>query len=272
LIRDVVDQWFRADMITQQFQPIFEIGAGASAMHSVEALTRGPEGTQFEDASVFFDYLRKLRQEVRADRRCVAAAIRRAARAGAPRLSLNVHPTTLERDENFPSLLFAVLDEHAYDPARVSIEIIEESRYWSTSALMGSIRALRERGVTIALDDVGVGRCNYRAILDVRPDLLKIDRYFVDGCSTDAARRAILTSVVSLASDLGATVIAEGVECEDDLHVVRETGIRYAQGFLLGRPAALEDVLARGRERKTDEPIHCPSATRRRERLLRRER
>ena len=243
MIQDLLESWFASSDVTIVFQPIFAI-SGPMTPFAVEALTRGPAGTQFENAAVFFDYLRQSKQEIRADRRCVETAIRTIARADdAPAVSINIHPTTLERDGGFPEFLAATLARERVDPRRVILEIVEESRYWSTQALVAAVRELRAEGLRIALDDVGVGRCNYRTVIDVAPDLLKVDRYFVHGSAEDRKRRAVLDSVRRLGEDIGAQVIAEGIEREEDFAVVRGLGIPYAQGFLFSRPRPLADVL-----------------------------
>jgi EAL domain-containing protein (putative c-di-GMP-specific phosphodiesterase class I) len=253
MIQTLIESWFASHDGSVVFQPIFEIGEVRN-MVAVEALTRGPAGTQFENAAVFFDYLRQTKQEIRADRRCVETAIRTFARADdAPAISINIHPTTLERDCGFPEFLAATFARERVDPRRVILEIVEESRYWSTQALVAAVRELRAEGVRIALDDVGVGRCNYRTVIDVAPDFLKVDRYFVHGSASDARRRAVLDSVRRLGDDIGAQVIAEGIELEDELRVVQDLGIPYAQGFLFSRPRPLADVLEQPHE-KPDEP------------------
>jgi EAL domain-containing protein (putative c-di-GMP-specific phosphodiesterase class I) len=113
------------------------------------------------------------------------------------------------------------------------------------------VRELRAEGVRVALDDVGVGRCNFRTIIDVAPDLLKIDRYFVHGCAADSRRRSVLASLRRLGEDIGAAVVAEGIELEADHRIVRDLGIHYAQGFLFSHPRPLAEVLERPRELQT---------------------
>ena len=253
MIQDVLESWFANDDVTIVFQPIFGIASEITTF-AVEALTRGPAGTQFVNATVFFEYLRQTKQEIRADRRCIETAIRAIARVDvdeAPSISVNIHPTTLERDGGFPEFLASLLARECVDPRRVILEIVEESRYWSTQALVHAVRELRAEGVRVALDDVGVGRCNYRTIIDVGPDLLKVDRYFVHGVAHDARRRSVLASVRRLGDDIGATVIAEGIELEEELEVVRDLGIEYAQGFLFSHPRPLAEVLERPRELQT---------------------
>lgn len=247
MVNEIFERWFATGPVTLVFQPIVALAA-PHAVFSVEALTRGPRGTQFENPAVFFEYLRQTRQEARADRRCVAAAVRAAAacdRTEMPRVSINVHPSTLEGDEGFPAFLGSLLDEEQFDASRVILEIIEESRLCSTRRLIEAVAALRAVGVAIALDDVGVGRCNLKTILDVRPDVLKIDRYLVHGSAEDAARRVVLESMQRLAATIGASVVAEGIEREEDAALAQSLGIDYAQGFLFARPRPLPEPPAR---------------------------
>jgi EAL domain-containing protein (putative c-di-GMP-specific phosphodiesterase class I) len=108
--------------------------------------------------------------------------------------------------------------------------------YRNVSRLRTALAELRQSGIRIAVDDLGFGHGNLRMVLDVRPEYLKIERYFVDGCADDGDRRAMLRSVTSLARDFQSLVIAEGVERPDDLEVLRDLGIPLAQGYLLARP------------------------------------
>jgi EAL domain-containing protein (putative c-di-GMP-specific phosphodiesterase class I) len=247
MVHEIFERWFSAGHVTFAFQPIVTLTA-PHAVHAIEALTRGPRGTQFEDPSVFFEYLRQTGQEARADRRCIAGAIRAAAACTPdemPRISINVHPSTLERDAELPSFLASLLEEERFDAARVVLEIIEESRPGNTRRLVAAVGELRKIGVAIALDDVGVGRCNLKTVVDVAPDVLKIDRYFVDHSADDVTRRVILESVQRLAETIGAAVVAEGVEREQDAVLARALGIDYAQGFLFARPRPLHEAIHR---------------------------
>jgi len=81
-------------------------------------------------------------------------------------------------------------------------------------------------------------------ILECRPDYLKVDRHFVDGCHRDFHRRAVLASVAQLARPFGARVVAEGVEEVEDLAALRRLGINLVQGYLLARPLPVAETLA----------------------------
>lgn len=218
------------------FQPIVDFSGPEPVLCAVEALTRGPSGSQLERAPVLFDYVRLKREEVRFDRRCVATALAAASSLPVVTLSVNVHAATLERDESFARYVETAAAANDFDPAHLMIELVEQSSYFDRDRMLDAVGRLRFIGVRIALDDVGLGSGNYRTIIDARPDCLKIDRYFITGCATDRYRRSIFRSLHHVAEEFGATVIAEGVESEADLETLREIGITRAQGYLFGRP------------------------------------
>jgi EAL domain-containing protein (putative c-di-GMP-specific phosphodiesterase class I)/CheY-like chemotaxis protein len=220
------------------FQPIFHIGGEGATLYAFEALSRGPRGTHFERASVLFDYVRLMHDEVRVDRHCLATAIAEGAElTRSAFLTLNVHASTIERDTDLPRHVEELCARFDVDPRRLIFELVEQSTHRDGLRLFRGLDRLRAMGIRIALDDVGLGHCNYRAILDVRPDFLKIDRYFVQNCTADRGRQALLRSMTSLAADFDAIVIAEGIEREDELATVRSMGVTCGQGFLLGRPS-----------------------------------
>jgi EAL domain-containing protein (putative c-di-GMP-specific phosphodiesterase class I) len=226
------------DGIHVVFQPIFHIAGDLPALCAYEALSRGPRNTHFERADVLFDYVRLNHDEVRVDRHCLATAI--AEGAGLTKsafLTLNVHASTIERDAGLPRYVGDLCARYGVDPSHLIFELVEQSPFGEERRLIPALGRFREMGIRIALDDLGLGYSNYQAILDVSPDFLKIDRYFVQNCTTDPRRQALLRSIVSLAADFGATVVAEGIECDDELATVKSLGVGYGQGYLLGRPS-----------------------------------
>ena len=88
----------------------------------------------------------------------------------------------------------------------------------------------------IALDDYGVGNSNLQLWAEMQPDLVKIDRYFFRGIGQDDRKQNMVRAILKVAQHLGTAIVAEGIETAEDLAVVRELDIRYAQGWLLGRP------------------------------------
>jgi EAL domain-containing protein (putative c-di-GMP-specific phosphodiesterase class I) len=246
LKREKLDLLLNGEQLSTVFQPIFDISSPDCVVWGLEALTRGPAGTHFEQASVLFDYIRLKQEEVAADRCCIGAAFAARVRLlpkTIPRLTLNVHAGTLERDRTFPSYVEAIASEYGIDTRDLVVEIIEQSTYFDSTHLTRALNDLRSLGVRISIDDLGLGHGNYRLILDADPDFLKLDRYFIHGCAEDHRRRALIASVQQLGVSLGCAVIAEGVERMEDLLTLRAMNIALIQGFLLappGAPPALE--------------------------------
>jgi EAL domain-containing protein (putative c-di-GMP-specific phosphodiesterase class I) len=221
------------------FQPIFELKDGQHQPFAFEALTRGPRDTNIERSDVLFEYVRRKRGEAEVDMLAIASALRQArGLPEVPGLCLNVHAVTLEREHRLPLWLAEIAAEYQIPLDRIIIEIVEHAPPWNGPHFLDNLERLRGLGVRIALDDVGLGQSNFRMIVDCRPDLLKIDRHFVDGAHADGHRRAVLQSISDLANRLGARAVAEGIENDLDLEAVTEAGISLHQGFLLCRPVA----------------------------------
>jgi EAL domain-containing protein (putative c-di-GMP-specific phosphodiesterase class I) len=233
------DRIIEPDGLTTVFQPIFRLAGGRRLPFALEALTRGPKGTNVERSDVLFEYVRRKRREPEVDLLAIAAALREArGLPGASALSLNVHASTLERDPKLAGWLAGAAAANGIPLERIIIEIVEHAPPWSGPQLLTALAELRELGVRIALDDVGLGQSNFRMILDCRPDLLKIDRHFVAGVHADPHRRAVLETISDLARRLGGEAVAEGIEDQRDLDTVADLGISLVQGYLLCYPCA----------------------------------
>jgi EAL domain-containing protein (putative c-di-GMP-specific phosphodiesterase class I) len=148
-------------------------------------------------------------------------------------LSINAGPETVMA----PGFHKAILGVPAH---RVIVELTEHNAIDDYPGLVDSLRSLRKRGTRISIDDTGSGYSSLAHILKLAPDFIKLDRDLVSGIDVDPVRRALAASLVTFAAETGAQIVAEGVETEDELVVLRQLGLRYAQGYYLGRPARLE--------------------------------
>ena len=219
------------------FQPVVDVAGPMQTSHYYEGLIRGPRGTSIESPEILFEYARRKRSLAAVDRACLETIFAAAsALPGEPRLGINVHAPTLALDEGFTEFLAQAAARWGVAPARLVVEIVEHAAPWDVTALRKALASLRELGIRIALDDVGLGQSNYMMMLECRPEYSKIDRYFVTDCHRDFHRRAVLRSVAALALQFGSQVIAEGVETMADLETVNATGINLVQGWLFGRP------------------------------------
>ncbi len=233
------------DHLRTVFQPIFRLSDGRPVEWGVEALTRGPAESHFANANVLFDYVRLKHAEPRADRRCVSQALRQALAIPEPlKIALNVHAATLDKDPEFPAWLAAEARRNGVPPTRLIVELVEQSQYWNLGRVHRAVEQVRRSGTSVALDDVGCGHCNYQMIVDLQPEYLKLDRYFVENCTTEPYRGAVIRSMQQLAGDIGSIVIAEGVETADELQTLQQFGLSLAQGFMLGVPQSVGERTA----------------------------
>lgn len=215
----------------------------AQAIHRVsdeglagyEFLTRGPKGDA-ESPEAFFRIAAEHDMLTLVDTHCLRLGLRAATAtpAAGTRMHFNIHPATLlALSESALQELFA--------PARAldscCLEISEQLFLGQPDQIGARLREVRALGVRIAIDDVGFGRSSLESLLVLEPDVLKIDRAFVSGASSDPAKRARLSRLLRLAHSLEAEVVAEGVETRADAALLRELGVPFAQGFLWDRPA-----------------------------------
>jgi EAL domain-containing protein (putative c-di-GMP-specific phosphodiesterase class I) len=242
-------------------QTIVDTTGGAVSLFAVECLTRGPRGSRLEQAPPLFDYIRRRGLETEMDCNVVGRALRAAA-GRAPRIALNVHPSTLADHGKFVRCLLKQAELANVDPREIIVEVGEHAPASDPVAFAAALKELRDHGVLIAVDDVGFGHSNYKSIVDCRPDFLKIDRFFVHGATSDGAKIAVVQSILTLAGFFNAQVIAEGVEEESDLETLKAMGINLFQGFLFSRPEPPEPRTAND-ELTTKAPWRFLAAARR---------
>ncbi|MEM8822886.1 MAG: bifunctional diguanylate cyclase/phosphodiesterase [Pseudomonadota bacterium] len=122
-------------------------------------------------------------------------------------------------------------------PDRIVIEIVESAILVTPERSAAWIQSLRAKGVRVALDDFGTGLSNLDRLCRLPVDILKMDRAFVTGLGTGGREEAILRCLATLARMLDLDLVAEGVETEAQAQALTELGVRYGQGWHLGRPS-----------------------------------
>jgi EAL domain-containing protein (putative c-di-GMP-specific phosphodiesterase class I)/GAF domain-containing protein len=210
------------------FQPIVDVRTGTTI--GAEALARfpdasGPERWFADAASVGLG----LDLELAA----ITAAFGQLSRLPeSVYLSVNASPSAIES----PRLL-SLFD--GIDATRIVIEITEHAHVEDYDALVDAVARLRGLGARFAIDDAGAGYSSLRHVVRIQPDVIKLDRSLTRDVDSDAARRALARSLLLFADEIGATLIAEGVETPTELDALIALGVENVQGFLTGRPAPL---------------------------------
>jgi EAL domain-containing protein (putative c-di-GMP-specific phosphodiesterase class I) len=154
---------------------------------------------------------------------------------------VNVSPFQI-KDAGFRQLVADVLARTGLPAALLEIEVTEGVLIDDDQYVLGVLRELKASGVRIALDDFGTGYSSLSYLLRLPFDKIKIDKSFVQGQSTDPGARAILDAILLMSRRLGLEVVAEGVETEQQLAMIRAQHCTEIQGFLLARPMPADEV------------------------------
>jgi EAL domain-containing protein (putative c-di-GMP-specific phosphodiesterase class I) len=159
------------------------------------------------------------------------------------RLSLNVSPSIL-MTHGFATLSLNRLKTAGVSPTMFRFEIIENHLDMGNASLFENITFFREAGVEIAIDDFGTGYSNLQHLISIPCDTLKIDRMFIKVIPSGEAKKIqLLTAMIKLGKNLGYSLIAEGIEHQEQADQLLSLGCEYGQGYLYGRPMEIERFL-----------------------------
>jgi PAS domain S-box-containing protein len=218
------------DAVRPVFQPIvnlatLEVG-GYEALSRFDASSGGtPE--QWFDAAGAAGLAPEL--EIHAIRKAVSHAYQLPTKAF---LSVNASPETLLRHE-FSELVGGLHGES------LVVEVTEHAAVEDYEPLQQAIDQLRRHGVRLAIDDAGAGFASLKHIVRLLPEFIKLDLFLVRDIHEDPVKRAVVAGMLGVASQIGGKVIAEGVETAEELRVLVDLGVEWAQGYYLGRPGPL---------------------------------
>jgi EAL domain-containing protein (putative c-di-GMP-specific phosphodiesterase class I) len=214
------------------FQPVIDLLHGRIDAH--EALVRGPNG---EGA---YSVLGALNADNRYsfDQACRIRAIEMASGLGLDaRLNINFSPNAVYNPGACVRQTLEAAARCGLPRNRLTFEIVEGEELADIQHLQHIMAEYRKQGFLVALDDFGTGYSSLERLACLQPDIVKLDRALIAHCDTDGVKRTIIISVAALCRSLGVRLVAEGVETESELAVVRDAGIRFVQGFYFARPA-----------------------------------
>lgn len=183
------------------------------------------------------------------DRWVIGQALEAVSRHGAdgPVLSVNLSGASLG-DEDLPQLIERGIHEGGIAPARLAFEFSEFAVAPQIDAARRFIDAVHHAGCSVALDDFGSGFGSFHQLRYLPVDYLKISGGLIDRLPDGDLDRLVVTAIVDVARGMDRHTVAEHVSSDDVLALLRECGVEYGQGFLLGRPRPLEGLCSRHRE------------------------
>jgi len=200
-----------------------------------EALIRGPSGSDLEMPDALFTVAREGDMLLELENLCLETIFSSLPRATRPGIlfvnasaRLLTHPVFLDERN---------LAEMKRAHGSIVVEVSEKEIVWNYPAFREVLERLRAAGFRFAIDDAGSGYSGLETILQLRPEFIKVANSIVRNVHADAIKREVLASLLSLGRQIGAALVAEGIESEEELRSLVELGIPYGQGFLLGKPA-----------------------------------
>lgn len=234
--RKALDRIITGKRIYPVYQPIVSINK--QEVFGFEALTRLQEAEVFKGPLELFQFageeekmysLEKLAREL-SIHGCHGLKPNQ-------KLFINVMAQIMEDPSFSPGQTIDLLEQHHLTPEQVVFEITERSSIEDYPSFKKALEHYRNQGYQIAIDDVGAGYSSLQSVVELRPDYLKVDRSIISNIHHDDVKKHVLHTLQEVGGKLDVSIIAEGIEQQEELNVLTKMGIPYAQGYLLGRPA-----------------------------------
>ena len=210
---------------TFAFQPIVDVLN--KSVYAYEALVRGTEGQGA------MSVLSKVTEQNRYafDQVCRVKAVE-------PMLSINFMPNAVYRAEYCIRTTLAAAKTYNFDTRKIIFELTEDEQLTSTSVdhLVSIIEAYQEMGFSTAIDDFGAGFSRYNVMMASPPDLLKLDMALIRDIDRQPNKQAVVAGIITMMTQLGGQIIAEGVETKEEYFWLRSQGINLYQGYLFAKP------------------------------------
>lgn len=221
--------------IRSVFQPIVSLKTGK--IFGYEALTRGPENSSLHMPGVLFPLAEKAGLLYLLENIARQTAITTfAAENNDFKLFINLNANVIN-DPNFSGgITKALLEQFGMEPRNIVWEITERSSINDFDSFRRALEHYRSQGYRIAIDDAGAGYSSLQTIAEIHPDFIKMDMSLINGISKSPIKKALMETFVTFAGKINSSLIAEGIETEDDLMEIYRMGVQYAQGFFLARP------------------------------------
>lgn len=219
------------------FQPI--VGLGNGSIYAHEALIRGPVGTDLHTPDALLRAAAQEQMGYEFEIACVREALRCWGQMATPgRLFINISATVLTQllTSNGRGDLLGLMADLGVAARMLVLEITEHERVEDMDQLADVVQSVRRAGVSLALDDFGDGRSSLRLWSQLKPEVVKIDKYFTRNISQHGDKLKTIQALQQIAALFETELVAEGIETPQDLRVLRDLGISFGQGYLLGHP------------------------------------
>ena len=216
---------------TMAFQPVVDLQE--CRVDAYEALVRGPNG---ESAGQVLGQVNDANR-YSFDQACRVRAIELASRLGIDRrLNINFLPNAVYEPRACIQTTLEAAARTGFRRDRLTFEIVENESVADLSHLGRIIAEYHRCGFQVALDDFGTAYSGLLRLVELKPDIVKLDRALIQDCDRDQRRLAVAAAMIALGRDLGIKIVVEGVERVEEVDALRAVGARFMQGFYFARP------------------------------------
>jgi EAL domain-containing protein (putative c-di-GMP-specific phosphodiesterase class I) len=229
------------DRIKPWFQPIMNLYTGE--IHHYEALARihALDGTviqpgEFITTAERYGLISRIDRIITEKTMNIQSGLKRAGKNIT--FSMNLSGKLLGDEDMLCYLKNSIIQSGA-DPDYLVFEITETATINNMSKAIAFVKALKNIGCKISLDDFGVGFTSFVHLVELEVDFLKIDGSFIRHLPESDRNRVLVKTIVDMAKGIGIKTVAEFVDREETLHILRQTGVDYAQGYLIGKPSQM---------------------------------
>lgn len=235
--KEKIQEMIIKEEIRTHFQPIVRL----TDFHLLgyEALSRGPKGTEYESPYHLFGTAAEADLVFELDRLCRRKALLNAGSLDKDcRLFINCLPATIHDPAFRGEALDALLLKTNLSPERVVMEISEKDAIENYTLFRSAADYYTDLGFAIAVDDTGSGHSSLETVVELKPQFLKLDISLVRGIHKNIIKQELLRAILSLSRSMKSTVVAEGIETQEELDMLLSLGVSFGQGFLIAKPTA----------------------------------
>lgn len=236
-------QVIQQQLFTTYSQPIMHLAS--NEIYGYEFLLRpladGPDFKPYE----LFQMAERSGLQALLDGKARIASIQNSADAVPPGVKrfINFLPSSIYDPKHCLATTFRAAAEAGVDPQDLVFEVVETEEITDIDHLKNILAAYQEQGMKVALDDLGAGHSTLSVLKELRPDYVKIDRKIVSFCDEDAEKQHMIKQIVQVAKEIGAIVLAEGIERKEEADLALHYGVQLAQGYYFGKPEPMENLV-----------------------------
>ncbi len=223
-------------------QPIVELNSNHEV--ACEILTRGPVGTDLESPLNLFALARQTGLLYELEMIVLEKIMQKlTVMESSKNIFINFTPITVGNARFFHDFQALLQEYYSVSPKKLVLEITERDSIDNLEFISSNIKKLRELGIRIAVDDTGAGYASLHTIIEIMPDVIKIDRSVIQDIDLNSVKESMLKGLLLIAKDIGSTVVAEGIENEKEAMILSKNKVDLAQGYFYARPLNIEKVI-----------------------------